>query len=172
MLQYVHNSWPMLHIFSIAIFSLKYYYISYRIKPNGGCCMREKLMRFLMGRNGMDHFSRFLSIASLVVLILSMFIRGYVGSALWGIALALLIYSYFRIFSKNIPKRYAENTKYLQIKYKVTGWFNRQKELIRQSKTHRFYRCPQCHITTRIPKGKGKIRITCPKCGHVFIRKS
>lgn len=88
------------------------------------------------------------------------------------LALGCLIYSYFRIFSKNTAKRYTENAKYLSVKYKITGWFRRKKERIQQSKTHRFYRCPQCGITTRIPKGKGKIKITCPKCGNTFIRKS
>ena len=126
----------------------------------------------MAGRNGMDAFARFLSSAALVLLILSMFIPGYVGAALWILALACLVYSYFRIFSRNTAKRYTENAKFLSVKYKVTNWFRRKKERIQQSKTHRFYRCPQCGITTRIPKGKGKIKITCPKCGNTFIRKS
>ena len=126
----------------------------------------------MAGRNGMDAFARFLSIAALVLLILSMFIPGYVGATLWILALACLVYSYFRIFSRNTAKRYTENAKFLSVKYKVTNWFRRKKERIQQSKTHRFYRCPQCGITTRIPKGKGKIKITCPKCGNTFIRKS
>ena len=134
--------------------------------------MRNWLMRFMAGRNGADAFARFLSIAALVILILSMLIPGYVGTALWVLALGCLIYSYFRIFSKNTAKRYTENAKSLSVKYKITGWFRRKKERIQQSKTHRFYRCPQCGITTRIPKGKGKIKITCPKCGNTFIRKS
>ena len=134
--------------------------------------MRNWLMRFMAGRNGMDAFARFLSIAALVLLILSMFIPGYVGATLWILALACLVYSYFRIFSRNTAKRYTENAKFLSVKYKVTNWFRRKKERIQQSKTHRFYRCPQCGITTRIPKGKGKIKITCPKCGNTFIRKS
>lgn len=134
--------------------------------------MRNWLMRFMAGRNGADQFARFLSIAALVILILSMFLPGYVGTAFWVLALACLVYSYFRMFSKNTAKRYAENAKYLSVKYKLTGWFRRKKERVQQSKTYRFYRCPQCGITTRIPKGKGKIKITCPKCGNTFIRKS
>lgn len=134
--------------------------------------MRNWLMRFMAGRNGMDAFARFLSIAALVLLILSMFIPGYVGAALWILALACLVYSYFRIFSRNTAKRYTENAKFLSVKYQVANWFRRKKERIQQCKTHRFYRCPQCGITTRIPKGKGKIKITCPKCGNTFIRKS
>ena len=130
--------------------------------------MRNWLMRF-MGTGAMDAEGIW---QRLVILILSMLIPGYVGTALWVLALGCLIYSYFRIFSKNTAKRYTENAKYLSIKYKITGWFRRKKERIQQSKTHRFYRCPQCGITTRIPKGKGKIKITCPKCGNTFIRKS
>jgi len=92
--------------------------------------MRNWLMRFMAGRNGADAFARFLSIAALVILILSMLIPGYVGTALWVLALGCLIYSYFRIFSKNTAKRYTENAKYLSIKYKITGWFRRQNERI------------------------------------------
>ena len=90
----------------------------------------------MAGRNGADAFARFLSIAALVILILSMLIPGYVGTALWVLALGCLIYSYFRIFSKNTAKRYTENAKYLSVKYKITGWFRRKKERIQQSKTH------------------------------------
>ncbi|MBE5784805.1 MAG: hypothetical protein E7330_03310 [Clostridiales bacterium] len=134
--------------------------------------MRDRLVRFMAGRNGADQLARFVSIVSCVLLVVSMFIRNGIGTALWMIAFALLIYSYFRMFSKNTAKRYTENARFLSLKYKVTNWFNRKKERVKQSKTHRFYRCPQCGITTRIPRGKGKIKITCPKCGNQFIRKS
>ncbi len=134
--------------------------------------MRNRLMQFMAGRNGPDQYARFLSIAACVILVVSLFFRNIVGTILWALALACLVYSYFRIFSKNTGKRYAENAKYLSVQNKVTSWFRRRKDRIKQRKTHRFYRCPQCGITTRIPKGKGKIKITCPKCGNTFIRTS
>lgn len=134
--------------------------------------MRDRLMRFMAGRNGADQLARFVSIVSCVMLVVSLFLKNIAGTVLWLLALALLVYSYFRMFSKNTGKRYAENARFLSLKYKVTGWFSRKKDRVKQMKTHRFYRCPQCGITTRIPKGKGKIKITCPKCGNQFIRKS
>ncbi len=134
--------------------------------------MRDRLIRFMAGRNGADQLARFVSIASCVLLLVSMFFRSGIGTALWVLAILLLVYSYFRMFSKNTAKRYAENARFLSLQYRATSWFGRKKDRFRQMKTHRFYRCPQCGITTRIPRGKGKIKITCPKCGNQFIRKS
>lgn len=163
----------MLHILSIAIIFSVYYNFGILSKSEVSFMrMRDRLIRFMAGRNGADQLARFVSIVSCVLLLVSMFIRSGIGTALWVIAFALLIYSYFRMFSKNTAKRYAENAKFLTLKYKVTNWFSRKKDRVKQMKTHRFYPCPQCGITTRIPKGKGKIKITCPKCGNQFIRKS
>ena len=85
-----------------------------------------------------------------------------------AVAWALLFYSLFRIFSRNIQARYRENEKYLQIKGKATNFFAVKKSHFAQRKNYRFYRCPKCGQQVRVPKGKGHIRITCPKCRAEF----
>ncbi len=126
----------------------------------------------MAGRYGADQFGRFLSGAALVLLIVNLFVRGVVGQILYFLVLAVLVYNIFRMFSKNTAARYKENVAYLKVKNRVVGWYANLRRRIRESKTHRFYKCPTCKTTVRVPKGKGKIRITCPKCGASFVRKS
>lgn len=131
--------------------------------------MKDKFMRFMAGRYGGDQFSRFLSIVTLVLLVVSMFLgRTVVYVPVMAVAWALLFYSLFRIFSRNIQARYRENEKYLQIKGKTTNFFAVKKSHFTQRKYYRFYRCPKCGQQVRVPKGKGHIRITCPKCRAEF----
>ena len=110
--------------------------------------------------------------AALVLLIVNLFVRGVVGQILYFLVLAVLVYNIFRMFSKNTAARYKENVAYLKVKNRVVGRYANLRRRIRESKTHRFYKCPTCKTTVRVPKGKGKIRITCPKCGASFVRKS
>ena len=126
----------------------------------------------MAGRYGADQFGRFLSGAALVLLIINLFVRGVVGQILYFLVLAVLVYNIFRMFSKNIQKRYAENAKYLQLKGRLFGFFRKEKNRARDLKTHHIYKCPNCKQKIRIPRGKGKICITCPKCGTEFIKKS
>ena len=126
----------------------------------------------MAGRYGADQFGRFLSAAALVLLIVNLFVRGVVGQILYFLVLAVLVYNIFRMFSKNTAARYKENVAYLKVKNRVVGRYANLRRRIRESKTHRFYKCPTCKTTVRVPKGKGKIRITCPKCGASFVRKS
>ena len=90
----------------------------------------------------------------------------------WLLAIISLVWTYFRMFSRNTYKRRAENNAYLTIRYSMTRKLSGLKQRMQQKRYYRFYKCPKCGITTRVPKGKGKIRITCPKCGEIFQRKS
>jgi predicted RNA-binding Zn-ribbon protein involved in translation (DUF1610 family) len=130
----------------------------------------------MLGRYGQDQLSRFMSVFSLALIVLALVLNnvgtGLAGNILWWIGLAIIIVCYFRMFSRNTSKRYSENVKYLTLKNKFLGWFKKKGERIKQSKTHRFFKCPECGVTVRTPKGKGKIRITCPKCGVTFFRNS
>jgi hypothetical protein len=123
----------------------------------------------MSGRNGVDEFTQFQSIVVLVLLVLGLFTR-------WGIfsllALALMVYLYFRVLSRNTAKRRAENQKYLNLRYDCTVKWNRFKKRTGQRRNYRFYKCPMCRQKVRVPKGHGKIEITCPKCRENFIRKS
>ena len=131
--------------------------------------MKEKFQRFMMGRYGMDELSKVYMVATMVSLVLSMITR---FNAFYVLGLLLLVYSYYRMFSKNIQKMYNQNQKYLQFKYKLVGKWNNLKKRFVQRKEYHFYKCPQCKQKVRVPRGKGKISITCPKCRHEFIKKS
>lgn len=130
---------------------------------------RERLARFMSGRYGTDKLGRFLLGAAMVLLIAGVFIRG-----IWvdGIVLALLILSYFRMFSKNIGKRFAENQKFERISFHFTETFRKWSFKLHQAREYHIYKCPNCKQKIRVPRGKGKISIHCPKCSTDFIKKS
>ena len=134
--------------------------------------MRNWLQRVMAGRYGVDEYSRFLNIVALVSLVLSILFNNGLSVSLWLLAIIRLVWTYFRMFSRNTYKRRAENNAYLTIRYNMTRKLSGLKQRMQQKRYYRFYKCPKCGITTRVPKGKGKIRITCPKCGEIFQRKS
>ena len=120
--------------------------------------MREKFQHFMQGRYGADQLSRFLTTIGLVLIILNLFVRSNI-----------IVY---RMFSRDYNRRYAENQKFLtwqnKIKYKVNNW----KRNLADRKTHHIYKCPSCGQKIRVPRGKGKIIVTCPKCRTEFQKKS
>ncbi|MCD7845922.1 MAG: hypothetical protein LUG57_08780 [Oscillospiraceae bacterium] len=128
--------------------------------------------QFMYGRYGQDEFSRFLMIAALVLFVLALIFNGYAGSLFYAVAVVALVYDMFRIMSRNVYKRRQENQWYLKKKRGVTGWFRSLKDRWQQRKEYRFYRCPSCHTLLRVPRGKGKILMTCRKCGRRFERKT
>ena len=130
---------------------------------------KDKMARFMYGRYGMDQLSRNLSLICLVLLIITMFVR---NNVIYMIALVGIVYTYFRVFSRNISRRSEENEKYLKFHYKVVGKLNKIKFRITDSKTHRIFRCPSCSQKIRVPRGKGKISIKCPKCRIEFIKRT
>ena len=137
--------------------------------------MRDKFNKFMQGRYGVDELSRFTMGVALALIILTMFVNivnRSVGSVLDFLGIAAIVYAYFRIFSRNIQQRYAENQKYLQMTSKLRLRFNKEKNLMKQRKTHHIYACPGCGQKIRIPKGKGKIEIECPKCHTKFVKRS
>lgn len=137
--------------------------------------MRDKFNKFMQGRYGVDELSRFTMGVALALIILTMFVNivnRSVGSVLDFLGIAAIVYAYFRIFSRNIQQRYAENQKYLQMTSKLRLRFNKEKNLMKQRKTHHIYACPGCGQKIRIPRGKGKIEIECPKCHTKFAKRS
>lgn len=137
--------------------------------------MRDKFNKFMQGRYGVDDLSRFTMGTALVLIILAMFANIFsrtAGSTLDILGVAAIVYAYIRIFSRNIQQRYAENQKFLQMTSKFRFRFNKEKNLMKQRKTHHIYSCPGCGQKIRIPKGKGKIEIECPKCHTKFVKRS
>ena len=137
--------------------------------------MKEKFTKFMQGRYGVDSLAKFTMGAALVCIVLAMFLGlkwPSLGSVLDTLGLVSIIYTYFRILSRNIQKRYEENQKYLDSTYKLRVRFAKEKNLMAQRKTNHIYTCPGCGQKIRIPRGKGKIEIDCPKCHTKFIKRS
>ena len=130
---------------------------------------KERLQRFMYGRYGMDGLGKFMSWTSIILLLCSML---FDINFLYFISVALLGWCYFRMFSRNVQKRYQENCVYYRYVNIVGDFFKRQKSYMKQSKTHHIYKCPQCKQKIRIPRGKGKVAIRCQRCGTEFIKNS
>ncbi len=123
----------------------------------------------MMGRYGADQLGQLLMGSSVVLLLLSMLFR---VDIFYILALGIMGYEYYRMMSRKIGQRQAENQKFLNWRYRLAVKWNREREHFRQRKTCRFYRCPSCRQKVRVPRGKGKICITCPSCKTEFVRKS
>ncbi|MBR3555856.1 MAG: hypothetical protein IKN89_08080 [Oscillospiraceae bacterium] len=132
---------------------------------------RNRLAGFMAGRCGNDQLNRALNIATLVLLVLSVFLgRTAVGGVVWVLALAGLAWSTIRTFSRNLPKRQRENAAYLARTRKLREGIRGVRDRFAQRKDYRFFRCPSCRSWLRVPKGKGKLNITCRQCGERFTR--
>jgi DNA-directed RNA polymerase subunit RPC12/RpoP len=121
----------------------------------------------LVGRYGTDALSKLLLVCSLVVFLLFIFIRNpflYLG------ALALLIFAYYRILSRDFAARKAENEHYLKGSEIMRAQVKMARQKFSERKIYRYFKCPGCGQEVRVPKGKGRIRITCPKCHIRFDR--
>ena len=128
-----------------------------------------KMQQWMAGRYGYDELSRTLSIVALVGLVLSCipnFQFFYVPTII------LWVWSLFRSYSRNLEKRRAERAAYLRFTGRIKSWFALRKRMWKERKTHRYFRCKQCKTVLRVPKGKGKIQITCSKCHNEIIKKT
>lgn len=136
--------------------------------------MKEKFFKFMEGRYGVDQFARFTLGVALVAIVVSAFFRNgnTFGAVLDTIGLLALIYTYFRMFSRDISKRSAENQKYLSIMGQLKARFRKEQNLMKQRKDYHIYSCPSCGQKIRMPRGKGKVEISCPKCRNKFVKNS
>lgn len=134
--------------------------------------MRERLARFMAGRNGNDQLNIFLLVVDLILLLLASFLPKSVGRILYPLVLLLLGYIYFRMFSRNVYRRRDENGKYLRLKLRINNCFHVRRERWVQRRDYKFFTCPSCRTTLRVPRGHGRIKIVCRKCGSSFMGKS
>ena len=126
----------------------------------------------MAGRNGNDQLNIFLLIVDLILMLLSSIFSKSIGGVLYPIVIALLVYVYFRMFSRNVYKRREENGKYMRLKYKAAAELRLFKERWIQRKDYKFFICPSCHTNLRVPRHRGKIKIVCRKCGTSFFGKT
>ncbi len=119
------------------------------------------LMRFMQGRYGTDKLNTLILGIGLALCLLSMFMwLPWLVLLLTGLSYLFMGVAVFRCLSRNIYKRYQENRRYLAFLSRV------------KDREHKYFTCPQCKQSVRVPKGKGKISITCPKCREKFIKKT
>ncbi len=131
--------------------------------------MRRRMEEFMRGRYGVDQLANFLMAVCLGLIVLNLFVRGQV---LYLLALVILGYSYFRMFSKNYAARSEENRRYLSCTQGIRRSWAKLKSRVRQFRHYHVYKCPSCGQKIRIPRGKGKIMVTCPKCRNEFSKRS
>lgn len=129
---------------------------------------RQRTARFMAGRNGNDAFNRFLLVCDLILILLS----ALLGGPFFLLAVALLVYIYFRMLSRSVYRRQDENSRYLKARYKVQSKLRLAAERWKQRRDYKFFVCPSCRATLRVPKGRGRIKIVCRKCGASFTGKS
>lgn len=122
--------------------------------------IRIAMDRFMQGRYGQDRLNATILWVSVALALLSMFMPGLLGLVLTLVAYTLMGIAIFRALSHNTYKRYRENR-----------WFLLQMDRLKD-RNHRYFSCPKCRQSVRVPKGKGKIAITCPKCKEKFIKKT
>ena len=135
--------------------------------------MRERIARMMIGRNGNDQLNRFLLLADVILLLLASLLgRRGAGSLLYILVLALLGLTYSRMFSRDLYRRRSENERYLREKEKLRAKLRILRERWNQRKDYKFFTCPSCKAVMRVPRGRGKIRIVCHKCGNTFMGKS
>lgn len=126
-----------------------------------GTKLRLAMGRFMMGRYGVDRLNMVILIVGMVAGLLSTFLRGsWIGLVLWLFSYGCMFRAIFRLLSRNTYKRYQENRRYLTLRDRF------------RDRQNRYFSCPKCRQVVRIPRGKGKVAITCPKCRERFIKKT
>lgn len=127
------------------------------------------LKRFMAGRYGVDQLSWVILVVSFCISIMARIFNNRILDVLGITALGIVVY---RMFSKNISARYQENTKFLNKWNSIKRRVNNRIQRIKDLKYYKYYKCSNCKQVLRVPRGKGKISITCPKCKTVMIKKS
>lgn len=125
------------------------------------------LARFMYGRNGIDQLGQTLIWAGLIADLVSMFTLRRVpllGTILYYVAAAIWLWAILRMFSKNLPRRQAENSRWLQFLWNIKNSAGAARTR-HADKEHKYFTCKICGTICRVPAGKGSIVITCPKCG-------
>lgn len=115
------------------------------------------LARFMYGRYGSDRFNRFLMVLYLIFWVLSVVFRGWTGLIFYALTTVTMVWTLFRMLSRNIPRRQAENR-----------WYLHQVTRLKDIRRYRYRRCPHCRGMLRLPIKRGRRTVTCHRCRHQF----
>ena len=127
--------------------------------------LMNSIQQFMYGRYGNDKLNVALLIAWMMCAFVNIFLKSPI---LYAVGIGFAILCFLRMFSKNTYKRSNENAKFEKVFHAVKVKFNLQILKIKQRNTHRFFKCPACRATIRVPKRVGKMDVRCTKCGHRF----
>ena len=130
--------------------------------------IRNAIQRFMYGRYGNDQFNLFLMGLYLLLYLVYLFLR---VDLLYLVSFVLLFVTLFRMLSRNMERRRMENLRFMRAANPVISWF-RLRRNIRRDKEHGYFKCPSCGQRLRVPRGRGKITVTCRSCGASFQEKS
>lgn len=134
--------------------------------------IRNFISRMMYGRYGSDQLNTFLLILFWVLWVINLFVSNATASTvLRTVSLLVMLLCLFRLMSRNYSRRRAENDAYLKVVGPILHGVRRKRNQMRD-KDHAYFKCPSCSQVLRVPKGKGKITITCRNCGTVFQEKS
>lgn len=129
--------------------------------------IKERLRNFFSGRYGYDELNRFLLVIYSLIIIIYLFTKAYWLNLT---ALVVFIVLIFRLLSKNYEKRRAENRKFMVLTAPVRSGIKNMRSSYKSD--HKVFSCPGCGQRVRVPKGKGRIEIKCPKCSKTFLKRS
>lgn len=138
-------------------------------RPQSSGSFTERVQQFMQGRNGVDELAFFCIEIALILVIINIFARNVVLTIL---IIAALAYAVFRIVSPNINARRQESMTFARALGPVRPWITNPVAAFTNNRTYKHGRCPHCGQQVRVPRGKGLLRVTCPKCGEKFDLKS
>lgn len=131
--------------------------------------MFNRFRQFMYGRYGNDKLNIALLVLWMLLAFVNLFLR--LNAAYYAVSLFFLLVIFYRMLSRDIERRYRENAWFERIWSRVKGSCRLQLLKIRQFRTHRFFKCPACRATVRIPRRTGKLTVTCTRCGHTFEKR-
>lgn len=128
--------------------------------------IREKLAQFMVGRYGADQLNYGIMVLYLVCFVLGIIFKKAIifNLLMW----LLLIFSFFRMFSRNVYKRSRENEAFLNVWNKIKNFFVLNFSKIRDFRTKKYVKCPYCCSVLRLPRQRGNHTVRCPKCNDKF----
>lgn len=134
--------------------------------------IRNFFSRLMYGRYGSDQLNHFLLVLFWILWLVDIFVKNAIASTILStVAYVCILFALFRMLSRNYSRRSAENDRFLKVAGPVIHWCKRKRNQARD-KDHRYFKCPTCSQILRVPRGKGKISITCRNCGTMFQEKT
>lgn len=129
----------------------------------------RRFEQWMYGRNGSDDIARVCANLALILVLIDVFAR---TAWLSWIAVVLIVYAFWRLASKDVAARARENEAFMSKLGPARPWVSSPVATIKDHKDYKYMKCPNCGQKCRVPRGKGKVRVTCRKCHQKFEAKA